>query len=230
MASNQQETVQNVLQIISDLRGESSTNTDAIRLRAVSRANLDFARRMYWRFYRLDNQTKVGSGVNSYQIDTTTNPMRMKGLTEVFVAKTSDTDKTQEGMRYKIVDYNTYKELYNGDNSQRLTYEWFDAANDVWKMYLNPAPVATDTITYSYYWEPPVKTLTTDKVLCPNMRIIALLALAEIYESEDEGDLAVEKKNEVEQLISECVSKENSPAVNQFYAMGVAENSGIGNY
>jgi len=229
MASNQQDTIQNVLQIISDLRGESSTNTDAIRLRAVSRANLDFARRIYWRAYRLDNQTKVGSAVNSYQIDSTTNPMRMKGLTEVFVAKTSDTDKTQEGMRYKIVDYNAYKELYNADNSDRLVYEWFDAANDIWKMYINPAVKATETITYSYYWEPPTKTLTTDKVMCPNMRIIALLALAEIYESEDEAEMAVDKKNEAEQLISECVSKENSPAVNQIYTIGV-EDSGIGTY
>jgi hypothetical protein len=230
MASNTQDTVQNVLQIISDLRGESSTNTDAIRLRAVSRANLDFARRMFWRFYRLDNQTKVGSGVNSYQIDSTTNPMRMKGLSEVFVAKTTDTDKTQESDRYQIVDYNKYKELYNAANSQRMVYEWFDTANDVWKMYINPAPASTETITYTYYWEPPVKTLTTDKVLCPNMRIIALLALAEIYESEDEGDLATEKKNEAEQLIAECISKENATAVNQLYTMPVNENAGIGNY
>lgn len=156
--------------------------------------------------------------------------MRMKGLTEVFVAKTTDTDKTQESERYQIVDYNAYKEAYNAGNSDRLVYEWFDVANDVWKMYINPAPAATDTITYTFYWEPPIKTLTTDKVLCPNVRIIALLALAEIFESEDEGDLAGEKKNEAEQMISEIIGKENAPAVNQLYTMGAVEDEGIGNY
>ena len=234
MATNLEPTVNDVLQIISDMRGESSVNTDAIRIRAVSRANQDFARRTLWRFYRLNNQTMVGTAVNSYTIGSSTNPMRMKGLTEVFVAKTADTDKTTETDRYSIIDFNAYKNLYNRDNDAQVVYEWFDAANDLWKMYINPAPAATDTITYSYYWEPPAKTLTSEEVICPNLNILADLALAQIYESEDERDLSLEKKNEAEQLISECVSKENSPGINQLYAMGAIENSttshGIGNY
>jgi hypothetical protein len=234
MSTNTQPTVSDVLQIVSDLRGESSTNTDAIRIRAVSRANQDFARRMLWRFYRLDNQTMVGTAVNSYTIGSATNPMRMKGLTEVFVSDTTDTDKTQESQRYSIVDYNTYKNLYNLNNNEQMVYEWFDVANDVWKMYINPAPAATKTITYSFYWEPPAKTLTTDKVICPNPIILADLAIAQIYESEDERELALEKRNEAEQLIAEIIGKENSPAINQRYSMGAVENAtsnhGIGSY
>jgi hypothetical protein len=234
MATNLQPTVNEVLQLMSDLRGESSTNTDALRIRAVSRANKDFARRMFWRFYRLDNQTQVGTGLNNYTIDSATNPMRVKGLTEVFVATTTSTDKTQETDRYTIVDYNTYKKLYNSNNSEQLVYEWFDAANDIWKMFINPAPAATKTITYTYYWEPPTKTLTTDTIICPNPAIIADLALAIIYEGEDEREYMMEKKNEAEQLIAEVISKENSPAINQRYSMTAVENavrdSGIGTY
>ena len=228
MGSNLQATVGDVLQIVSDLRGESSTNSDATRIRAVSRANQDFARRMFWRFYRLNNQTIVGTAANDYTIGgsaVATYPMRMKGLSEVFVAKTADTYKTYNSERCAIVDYNTYKNLFNQNNSAPIVYEWFDAANDIWKMHINPAPATTDTVTYSYYWEPPTKTLTTDKVICPNVIILALLALGEIYKSEDERDLSLEVKNEAEQLISECVGKENSPAVNQTYSMGAVENA-----
>jgi hypothetical protein len=158
----------------------------------------------------------------------------MKGLTEVFVAKTSDTDKTQESMRYQIVDFNVYKEKFNANNSEHLVYEWFDAANDLWKVHINPAPAATDTITYSYYWEPPAKTGTTDEVICPDLNILARLALGDIYDGEDEQDLSDKQKNIAEQLISEVIGKENAPAVNQLYTMGAIENSlgikGFGTY
>lgn len=234
MATNLALLVSDVLQIISDLRGESATNTDAIRIRTVSRANQDFARRMFWRFYRLNDQTTVGDATKNYTIGSATYPMRMKGLTEVFVATTTSSDKTTETDRYTICDYNKYKNLFNQNNDSRIVYEWFDAANDLWKMHINPAPAATETITYSYYWEPPTKTATTDEIICPDIKILALLALAEIYESEDERDLAKETKNEAEQLILECISKENSPAVNQLYTMDATENStsvqGIGTY
>lgn len=234
MATNTQLTVNDVLQIISDLRGESSVNTDAIRIRAVSRANQDFARRRFWQFYRLDDQTQVGSAVNNYTIGSSTYPMRMKGLTEVFVATTTDTDKTQESQRISIVDFNTYKNIYNQSNAAKICYEWFDTANDLWKAHINPAPTALETITYTYYWEPPVKTATSDEILCPDVNILARLALGDIYEGEDEQDLADKQKNIAEQLINEYVGKDNAPAVNQIYTMGSIENSlrprGIGSY
>jgi len=56
--------VSTILQIISDLRGESSVNTDAVRIRAISDANKDFALRKNWGFYLYPNQTMVGSAVN----------------------------------------------------------------------------------------------------------------------------------------------------------------------
>ena len=226
--------VSDVLEIISDLRGESSTNTDANRIRAVSRANQDFARRKFWKFYLKPDQTTVGSAVNDYTIGSSTYPMRFKGLTEVFVAKTSDTVKTLESMRHTIIDFNTYKNLYNQSNSVQIVYEWFDSANDLWKMHINPAPAATDTITYSFYWEPPEITLASEYVICPNTRIIAYLALAEIYDGEDEGDLADKRRIEAEQLIAEVIGQDNAPAVNQLITMypieSATSSTGIGTY
>ena len=234
MATNVRDTVNNVLEIISDLRGESSTNTDASRIRAVSRSNQDFAKRKFWRFYLKPDQTTVGTASNDYTIGSSTYPMRFKGLSEVFVADTADTYKTEETHRHTIVDYNKYKNLYNRDNSTRMVYEWFDAVNDAWKMHINPVPAATETITYSYYWEPPELTLTTEYVICPNIKIIALLALGEIYDGEDEKDLAREVRQDAEQLILEVISMENAPAVNQLYTMSPIESSitrnGIGEY
>ena len=223
-----------MLQIISDIRGESSVNTDAIRIRSISRANQDFARRRFWRFYRLDDQTTVGNGTKNYTVGSATYPMRMKGLTEVFVATTTDTDKTTEADRMTIVDFNAYKNLFNQDNSAKIVYEWFDAANDLWKMHINPAPATSETITYSYYWEPPAKTTTTDEIICPDVNILARLALGDIYEGEDEEDLANKQKNIAEQLIGEYIGKDNAPAVNQIYTMDSIENAsythGIGTY
>jgi len=189
---------------------------------------------MFWRFYRLEDQTQVGDGTKNYTIGSSTYPMRMKGLTEVFVATTTDTDKTLEASRIALVDFNTYKVMFNANNAQKICYEWFDAANDLWKLHINPAPAATETITYSYYWEPPVKTATTDKILCPDVKIIALIALADLYDGEDETDLADRKRNEAEQMISEYIGKENAPAVNQLYGMGAIESAtvtrGVGTY
>ena len=232
--SNIRSLVSDVLEIISDLRGESSTNTDANRIRAVSRANQDFARRKFWKFYLKPDQTQVGDATNDYTIGSATYPMRFKGLTEVFVAKTSDTVKTLESMRHTIIDFNTYKNLYNQSNSVQIVYEWFDSANDLWKMHINPAPAATDTITYSFYWEPPEITLASEYVICPNTRIIAYLALAEIYDGEDEGDLADKRRIEAEQLIAEVIGQDNAPAVNQLITMYPIESAttstGIGTY
>ena len=234
MSTNIALTVEDILEIVSDLRGESSTNTDAVRIRAVSRANQDFARRAFWRFYRLDSATQVGDATRDYTIGDATNPYRPKGLCELFVATTGDDHTTYEFERHAIVDVNKYKNLFNQNNAAKLVYEWFDAANDAWKVKINPAPAATETITYSYYWDPPEKTATTDEVICPQPKILALLTLAEIYEGEDEGDLASEKKYEAEQRITECISVENAPAVNQLYTMPPTESTsykhGIGNY
>lgn len=231
MTTNINVLVSSVLQIISDLRGESSTNTDAIRIRAVSRANKDFALRKFWKFYLMPNQSVAGSGVNDYTIGSATYPMRYHGLSEVFV---SDSSTTEEDERRAIIEYNTYKNEYNRNNTAKICYEWYDKANDVWKVHINPAPAATDTIYYSYYWEPATLTATTDYCICPNPKIIALMALAEILEGEDEGDAAKEKKNDAEMLISELFGQDNSPAQNQLYAMGniesVIKTQGLGNY
>jgi len=97
-------------------------------------------------------------------------------------------------------------------------------------MHINPAPEAGDTITYSYYWEPPTIATTAAEVICPDINIIARLALKEIYEGEDEQDLADKQGNIAEQMIVEHIGKDNIPAVGQFYTMNPIEGYGIGNY
>ena len=220
-------TVSDVLTIISDLRGESSVNTDASRIRAVSRANKDFAKRRFWKFYRRED-TDTGDGGNDYTVGDATNPARFKGLSEVFV------NGTTEDRRHEIVDLNKYKSIYNSNNSYRMAYEYYDEANDIIKMYINPAPATGATINYTYYWTPPTLTSTTDAVICPNNRIIALLALADLLEGEEEINKARAYKEEAEQLIGEIEGIDSSPAVNQIYTMGSIENSvrdrGIGSY
>ena len=224
-------TVQTILQEISDLRGESSVNTTAFRIRAVSRAEKDFARRMLWRIFLLRDQTMVGDATNDYEVGDSDYPYRIKGLSELYVATTGSDNMTLT--RYAIVDFHKYKSLYSSNSAGKMVYEWYDAANDVWKLHINPAPAATETITYSYFWQPPTRTLVTDAIICPNQMIISYLALADIYDSEDDPKNTV-YKNLAEQMIAELVGKENSPAVNQAYSMGAIENmnggGGIGTY
>lgn len=228
MATQTACTVLTILQLISDLRGESSTNTDAGRIRLVSRAERDYALRMAWRTHLLRDQTTTGDGSStSFTIGSASYPMRMKGLTEVFVGGTT------EDKRHSIVDFNTFKILYNSDTSTKMVYEWYDAANDLWKMRINPTPANGDTITYSHYWEPPTRTLATDTVVCPKPELIARLALSYIYEGEDEEKYK-EQQVLAEQLIQELTGMENSPAVGQTYSFGSVENPlgnrGIGSY
>lgn len=226
MATLQQDTVQNVLQIVSDLRGESSTNTDAVRIRAVSRAERDFAKRKLWSFFRMNDQTIAGSGVNSYTIGSTNYPMRSKGLAAVYVGGTT------EDKRYQLVDQNQYKFLFNQNNSARIAYEWYDVANDAFKVYINPAPSASDTIYYDYYWQPPKRTSVSDVLICPNMDILVRLALAYLYEGEDEDKYA-EELQLAEQIINEYEGNDETPNQNMLVTFGLPSNrfsKGFGSY
>jgi len=221
MATLQSDTVQNVLQIVSDLRGETSTNTDAVRIRAVSRAERDFALRHFFRTHLLIDQTTTGDGSNSnFTIGSTAYPMRFKGLAELYVGGTTS-DK-----RYDLVDAPTFRTRYNANNADLIAYEWYDAANDAWKVKINPTPENGVTITYSYYWEPPKRTATSDVVVCPNMDILARLAMAYIYEGEDEPQKAQDNFALAEQLIDEVLGQETSPAIGTRIAMDAIENDG----
>jgi hypothetical protein len=222
------DTVANILQDVADLRGESSVNTDADRIRAVSKAERNIAGRRLFKWLLRQNISLTGDGTNAYTIGDATYPMREKGLTEVFVGGTAESN------RYQVVDFTVYKNLYNQNNAARIAYEYFDQANDLYKVHINPAPATGTAIYYSYFYTPPKRTLTTDKVVCPNLEAITTLALAYIYENEDEGDYADTKKQEAEQMISELIALDNMPGVNQLYSMGAIENStsthGIGTY
>jgi hypothetical protein len=218
--------VSDILQIISDLRGESSVNTDTIRIRAVSRSEQDLARRMFFRVHLVKNQS-IGTGDAStvdFTIGSSTYPMRNKGLTEVFAGSTIEEN------RREVVDFAQFKELYNSDNNARIAYEYFDQANDVWKVKVNPVPATGTAMTASWYYIPPTKTLTSESVVTPDPYVIAYLALADIYQGEDEQDSADAAKNEAEQRISEAMGIENSPAINQSYQMQPGTRKGLGTY
>lgn len=230
MSTNTKSTVNDILQMISDLRGESTVDSSANRIRFVSRAEKDFAKRRLWRTHLLKNQTMVGTAANDYTIGDATYPYRPKGLTEVFVETTGSSDMTPISLSYRIIDFANFKTLYSSNTAEKLVYEWYDAANDLWKMHINPAPAITETITYSYYFDAPTRTLTTDGVFCVNPRILALIALGDIYDTEDELQKAQLAKNEAEQLIVEQIALEDMPAIGQEYSMGVVEGKGFGTY
>lgn len=229
MASQTADTVGNILQIISDLRGESTTNTDASRIRAVSRAEQSIARRGFFRVHLRRNQTATGDGVTGdLAIDTTTYPMRYHGLVEVFVGGTT------EAHRYGGVDASRFQLLYNANSADQLVYEWYDPAADAWKMHINPIPSAGSTVTYSYYFMPPKRTSVDETVIAPDVMMVARLALAEIYEGEDEIQKSLQQKQEAEQLFAELQGRELVPAIGQSLTMGSIENQryskGIGTY
>lgn len=228
MATAIQGTVNDILQIVSDERGESSVNTDASRIRAVSRAEQECAKRMNWRIFRLMDQTAAGDGSSSsFTIGSAAYPMRPKGLFEVFVGGTT------EAQRHSIVDAAEFKVLYNRNNSALLAYEWYDVANDAWKMKVSPTPANGDVITYSYFWVPPTRTAANNAVLSQNFDILARLALAYTYEGEDE-DKYKDQLMLAENLINDEMGKEIAPAPGQLYSMGNPTNftrpRGIGSY
>lgn len=222
--------VSTICQKISDLRGESSSNTSANRIRLISQSEQELARRMFFRIHLVKDQS-IGTGdgaTSAFTIGSATYPMRMKGLSEVFVGGTLESD------RYEILDFADYKVRYNNNNSDRICYEYYDQANDLWKVKINPVPDNGDAITGSWYFIPPTRTLTTELVLCENPDIIAHLALATLYHGEDELQKEQLELKAAEDLIGELIGRENSPAVGQTYSMKATENTGgnrgIGNY
>lgn len=230
MATNTATTVSNILQMVADLRGESSVDTSAFRIRLASSAEQDVAKRMLWRHFHIKDSTMVGSGVNSYTIGSATFPYRTKGLSELFVATTIGlTTPNSEGSRYQIIDFQAFKNAYNRNSAAQVCYEWYDATNNLWKIYINPAPTALQTITYSYYYDPPVRTSTSDLIVCPNPVIIAYSVLSDIFASEYDDQKSQLYKQQEEQLIDEMIGRENSPAVGQRYTMDDIENSGTRN-
>lgn len=215
-------TADSILQIISDLRGESAINTDAVRLRAIDRAVGDFSTRRFWSLYSLVNQTKTSTGVNDYEIGSATYPYRPKGLSEIFVGGTT------EFYRYTIVNESDFLFQFNQNNADKLAYEWYDVANDAWKIHINP-DTSGDTITYSYYWQAPAVTSTSSAVYTPDPDIIARRALAYLYEGEDE-DKYTEMYQLSEQMANSWDQIEDTPNVGQTQTMVPPHYKGFGDY
>ncbi len=218
--------VSDILQIISDLRGESSVNTDADRIRAISRSEQDLARRMFFRIHLVKDQS-IGTGdgsTTSFTVGSATYPMRNKGVTEVFVGGTA------EGNRRDVIDFAQFKELYDSNEDVNVAYEYFDQANDAWKVRVNPVPADGDDVTASWYYIPPTRTSSSDSVVTLDPYIVAYLALADIYHGEDELQSEQLARQEAENRLEEAMGVENSPAVNQTYQMQPPTRRGIGSY
>lgn len=221
MATLTADSVLNILEEISDLRGESTTNSDAVRIRAVSKAERLVAKRKMFVEHLVRLSTVAGSGASDYTIGSATFPMRKKGLSEVFVGG------LLEEQRYAVVDYFTYQNNYNNNNSAKLAYEWYDQTNDLWKIHINPVVQTGTTIYYSYYFMPPKRTSTSDVVICPDMEAVVQYALAFIYEGEEEEEKAYAAKTVGEQVINELMGLEVMPAQNQLRAMGSITNQTV---
>lgn len=179
-------TVNDILILVSDLKGETSVNSSALRIRAVDRAAKDFALRREWQLFRLPDQTMVGNGTATYTLGSATYPARPSGLLEVFVTTTGSTNMTPESNEKEVISFEEFKSRYNENQSADVVYQYFDVTSNEWKMKINPIPASTETITYTYYWMPPTVTTTAGKVYCYDPMIIARLANAYIYENEDE--------------------------------------------
>ena len=224
MSTQIKSTVQDILQIIADVRGETSVDTSSKRIRAIARADADFANRRFWHFYRLPNQTMAGTGSNDLAIGDATHPCRIHGLSELFVGSTI------EGNRYEIVSYETFKVKFNDNNAHKMVYQWYDAVNDLWKLHFSVVPANTETITYTYYWEPATQTLETDTVITPNPDIQARMANSYIYEGDDEekyqDQLAI-----AEAAIAEEEAHDDQSHVGEVQVFGMpTQTLGFGNY
>ena len=215
-------TANDILQIISDLRGEATLNSDASRIRAIDRAVGDFSTRRFWNVYHLNDQTITSTGVGDYEIGDSTHPYRNKGLSELFIGGTSETN------RCNIVDQKDFRSLYNRNNAETMVYEWYDTTNDKWMIHISP-DTSGDTITYSFYFQAPAVTTTSSPVYTPDPDIIARRALAYMYEGEDE-DKYVTQFQLSEQMAKSWDEIEDTPNVNQTYSMTPPSTYGIGSY
>jgi hypothetical protein len=216
--------VSDVLELVSDLRGESSTNTDAVRIRAVSRANQTIAKKRHWKFYRKELTVSADGTNQDYTIGSTTYNTRPGGLSEVYVGGTT------ESYKYQIVSFEDYKYIMTQDDTSQICYEWYDIANDLWKVHLSQIPDNATVIYYTFYWLPPKRTLTTEYVMSPDLDIVARYALAYIFQGEDEDQYQTELQM-AEAMLSKYEQDDDSPNVGQTITFGVPSSTdGLGTY
>lgn len=179
-------TVSDVLELVSDLRGENSTNTGASRIRAVSRANQTLAKKRLWKFYRKELTVTADGVLQDFEIGSTTYNMRPGGLAEVYVGGQT------ESYRYDITTPEDVRYRVSQDSSTKCAYEWYDIANDKWKVHLSQIPDNLEVVYYTIYWLPAKRTLTSEAVMTPELDILAHYALAYIYQGEDEEQYQTE--------------------------------------
>ena len=217
-------TVSDVLQLVSDLRGESSVNTDASRIRAVSRANQTIAKKRLWKFYRKD-LTVTADGTNQdFEIGSTTYEMGPGRLSEVYVGGVANSNK------YELVDPNDYRYRVSIDSTDKVAYEWYDAANNKWKVRLSQIPDNGTIIYYTFYYLPPTLTLTSHSVISPDIDIPARYALSYILQGEDEDTYQTELQM-AEAMLQKYEEDDDAIPRGQLKTFGVSDSiGGYGTY
>lgn len=223
MSTSYTATVLNVLNTISDFRGENDTNTDARRIRAISRSEKSLAKRTNWKLFYLPDQTITTDGSATYALGSSNYPLKQKGLMEIYVGGTGSEHK------YQIIEPFEFKDRFSRKPTDHICYTTYDPVTDSWNVTISPTPDDNVTITYSYYWMPPERTATSDVVLCVDMEGLARLSNADLYDGEDEPEKAAIERNKVEQIFSDELSEEDSPGMTQTISFG-STNSGYGNY
>lgn len=216
--------ISDVLELVSDLRGESTTNTDAVRIRAVSRANQTIAKKRPWKFYRKELTVTANGTDQDFTIGSTAYEMGPGRLSEVYVGGQT------ESYKYQIISPEDYKYIMTQDDTSQVCYEWYDVANDAWKVHLSQIPVNATVIYYTFYFLPPKKTTTAQYVMSPDIDIIARYALAYIFQGEDEDKYQTELQM-AEAMLAKYEQDDDSPNIGQTITFGVPSSTdGLGTY
>jgi len=213
-----------VLQLVSDLRGEATVNTDASRIRAVSRANQTIAKKRLWKFYRKDLTVTANGTDQDFEIGSATYEMGPGRLSEVYVDGVANTNK------YELVDPNEYRSLVSVDSTVKIAYEWYDVANNKWKVRLSQTPDNGTVVYYTFYYLPPAITTTAGVVLAPDIDIPARYALAYILQGEDEDTYQTEIQM-AEAMLQKYEQDDDSLPKGQLKTFGVSASiGGYGTY
>lgn len=216
--------VSDVLQLVSDLRGEASVNSDASRIRAVSRANQTIAKKRLWKFYRKDLTVTANGTDQDFEIGNTTYEMGPGRLSEVYVGGIANEN------RYELVDPSDYRYRMSINSADKIAFEWYDIANNKWKVRLSQIPDNGTVIYYTFYYLPPALTLTTNSVISPDIDIPARYALAYILQGEDEDTYQTELQV-AEAMLQKYEQDDDAIPKGQLKTFGVSDSiSGYGTY
>jgi hypothetical protein len=111
-----------------------------------------------------------------------------------------------------------------------VAYEWYDAANNKWKVRLSQIPDNGTIIYYTFYYLPPTLTLTSHSVISPDIDIPARYALSYILQGEDEDTYQTELQM-AEAMLQKYEEDDDAIPRGQLKTFGVSDSiGGYGTY